>query len=323
MSRLPASARMQRVLAIVPWIAANDGPRIDDVCARFGFNREQLLRDINIASFVGLPPYTADELIELTYDQDRVWVHYPRMFTRPLRLTPEEGLALVAAGAAARALPGADAGGPLSTGLAKVAAVLDVDPHDLDVDLGDAPSEAFTALQHAIASRHTVEIDYYSFGRDDTSHRVIEPWRVWSDQGNWYVSGHCRSAQGERVFRLDRIRSISVLDETFEAPAGVSDAALFAPGPDTPRVTLDLAPSARWVLESYPSESVTERDDDTTRVVLAVTAAPWLERLLLTLGPAATVVDIDPRLGPPEVGADAAERVLRRYRDAVASDDRD
>lgn len=320
MTKVRASHRMQRLLAIVPWIAANHGPRLDDVCARFDLTRDELLRDLDIASFVGLPPYTPDELVELVYDDDRVWVHYPRVFSRPLRLTPEEGLALVAAGNAALALPGADDHGPLATGLAKVADVLHVDPANLDVDLGDAPPEAFATLTQAIAERHSVELDYYSFGRNQTSRRVVEPWRVWSDQGNWYLSGHCRTAGGERLFRLDRMNTVRVLDERFEPPPERSGADLFTAGPDTPRVTLDLTPAARWVVENYPADSVAERPDGSIRVVLAVTAPPWLERLLLTLGDDATVVEIDPRLGHADLAAVAAERVLGRYGDVTSTD---
>ncbi len=323
MTRARAPQRMMRLLALVPWIAANGGPRIDEVCARFDLTREQLLRDLDIASFVGLAPYTADELIELTYDDDRVWVHYPRMFTRPLRLTPEEGLALVVAGSAALALPGADRHGPLATAVTKLAAVLDVDPDRLEVDLGDAPAGAFGTLERAIRERRAVEIEYYSFGRNETTKRVVEPWRIWSDQGNWYLSAYCRTANGERLFRLDRINEISLLDERFESvPAGPATS-LFSATPDTPRVTLDVAPGARWVLENHPVETAEVLPNGHVRVVLAVAAAPWLERLLLTLGDDATVVEIDPRLGGADLAARAAARILANYGDAIASLDRD
>ncbi|HVX18017.1 MAG TPA: WYL domain-containing protein [Acidimicrobiales bacterium] len=323
MTRPTASDRLARILTVLPWIAANDGPLIDDVAARFGLERAGLLQDLNVASFVGLPPYSPDELIEVIFDDERVWVTYPRMFDRPLRLTNPEGLAVVAAGAAARSLPGADPDGPLATGLAKVATVLGLDPQDLDVDLGDAPTEAFDAVQRAISEQHPLEIEYFSFGRDERTTRVVEPWRMWSDEGNWYVSGHCRLANGERVFRLDRISSSRVLDEDFEIPAEFAPGVVFNPSPDMPRVTLDLSPQVRWVVENYPADAFEERPDGSLRVVLAVTARPWLERLLLTLGPDATVVDIDDRLGSPHVAAEAAARVLRRYDDAIASSDRD
>ena len=49
------------------------------------------------------------------------------------------------------------------------------------------------------------------------------------------------------------------------------------------------------------------------RVTLGVTATPWLERILLQLGPAAQVVTLDPRLGGADLAAAAADRVLARY----------
>jgi proteasome accessory factor C len=86
---------------------------------------------------------------------------------------------------------------------------------------------------------------------------------------------------------------------------------VYHPRAEDPRVTLELAPEAAWVVESYPSEETRERSDGSWRVVLAVSERAWLERLLLRLGPAARVV------APPElraVGAEAAKRLLTRYR---------
>ena len=83
---------------------------------------------------------------------------------------------------------------------------------------------------------------------------------------------------------------VQLLDETFDrdaatATAGDTGAGVgSSPGPDEPRVTLDVAPSARWVVETYPVEEVDDPDDGWLRVRLAVTATPWLERLLVRLG---------------------------------------
>jgi proteasome accessory factor C len=94
---------------------------------------------------------------------------------------------------------------------------------------------------------------------------------------------------------------------------------VFHPHDDDPRVTLELAPSAAWVTETYPAESTTTRPDGTIEVVLAVSEPAWLERLLIRLGPEA-------RVTAPEAarrsGADAAQRVLARYREASARSDR-
>jgi proteasome accessory factor C len=85
---------------------------------------------------------------------------------------------------------------------------------------------------------------------------------------------------------------------------------VYHPSPDDPRVTLRLAPAAEWVVESHPHESATQRKDGSWEVVLAVSEPAWLERLLVGLGPDATVV------APPalvELGPTAAARLRTRY----------
>ena len=46
---------------------------------------------------------------------------------------------------------------------------------------------------------------------------------------------------------------------------------------------------------------------------MGVAGAKWLERLLVRLGPEASVVEIDDRLGPPDLARRAAGSVLARY----------
>jgi proteasome accessory factor C len=312
--RLSANGRLQRLLSLVPWVAAHDGPTVDEVCRRFGLTREQLLADLDVVFLCGLYPYTPDELVEVVVEEDRVWIRYAEFFARPLRLTPEQALALVAAGASLLAAPGADPEGPLARGLAKLAAVLGVAPDEaLEVSLGTAAEETLELLQEAVRASRQVELDYYAFGRDERARRVVDPYRVYADQGQWYVAGWDHLRDGERVFRVDRISSATLLASTFDPPADQPDLGAYRPRPEDPRVVLDLAPGARWVVEQYPLERFEEREGGGCRVTLAVSAVPWLERLLLRLGPDATVVDWDGG-GPRDLAGDAACRVLARYR---------
>jgi proteasome accessory factor C len=168
------------------------------------------------------------------------------------------------------------------------------------------------ALRQASAGRHKVDVDYYSSGRDGRSRRVIHPWRVHNTAGQWYVAGWCELAGAERLFRVDRIRTAQVLDETFAAPqqarpGGGGD--LYHPGPDDALVVLDLAPTARWVAEQYPNEGVELRADGRLRVRLRTGQRAWLERLLLRAGTDTVVVE-----GDAAVRTGAAERILARYR---------
>jgi proteasome accessory factor C len=311
--RTTADDRLRRLLALVPWVAAHDGPAVEEVCARFGCTEAELLADLDLLFVCGVHPFTPDTLIEVDVADGRVWIRYADWFARPLRLTPAEGLALVAAGTALLATPGADPEGPLARGLAKLAAVLGVDPDEaVEVELGSAPADVLDAVQRAVADRRALEVDYYSYGRDVWARRVIEPYRVLSMAGQWYVPAWCRQAQAERLFRVDRMRAPLVLDEHVEPRASEAPGTVYHPRPDDPVVELELAPEARWVAERYPVEQVEEQDAGRLVVRLRVSERPWLERLLLQLGPAAVV-----RAGAEGVTAAAAARVLRLYSGSV------
>lgn len=308
-----SAARLQRLLAMVPWIAAHDGPAVDEICERFGLTPDELAADLEVVWLVGLPPYTPDALIDVVQEGDRVWIHYADVFASPQRLTPDQAVALLAAGASVLALPGADPAGALARGVQKLGAVLGVEGGQvLDVDLGGAPAEVLEVLRTAVGERRRVHLDYYSYGRDTRTERDVDPYLIHAQDGSLYVLGHCHLAGEERRFRIDRIAAASLLDDTFDAVPTDLATEVFQPDVDDPRITLRLAPPARWVAETYPVESVEEAGGGDLVVTLAVAAEPWLERLLLSLGPDAEVVESPATLRG--AGRRAAERILARYR---------
>jgi proteasome accessory factor C len=301
--------RLRRLLALVPWVAAHDGPTIAEVCDRFDCSEEDLMEDLERLFLCGLYPFTPDTLIEVDIDEGRVWIRYADVFARPLRLTPAEGLAVVAAGAALLTSPVTTDSEPLARGLAKLAAVLGVDADEMvEVELGDAPPGLLADLQRAAAEHRQAEVEYYSYGRDAWTTRTIDPHRVFGSAGQWYVAAWCHRVDDERLFRVDRMRAVRLLDETFTPRKTAPAAAVFSPRSDDATVVLELAPEARWVLEAYPHEKVEERARGKVRVTLRVSERAWLERLLLRLGPGAKVV-----AGDKTVASDAARRLLLRY----------
>lgn len=309
----PAAARLQRVLALVPWILANPGVTMPELAARFAIPEDELEADLELLPMCGLPPYTADRLIDVWVGDDGgVTIRLAEYFERALRPTPAEGVALLAAGRALLAVPGAEDAGPLTSALDKLEAALGA-RGGVAVDVGSA-GDHLARLQVAVADGEQLELEYYSFARDKMTTRVVDPRRVFHAFGAWYLDAYCRTAEGERLFRVDRVRAVTPTGESAAPPPEDPDDTLadlvYRPGPNDPRVKLRIEPEARWVVESYPTESVTERADGRVDVVLAVSAPAFLERLLLGLGPAAQV------LGPPEAQADlraTAARILRRY----------
>ena len=312
--RALAGPEIQRILALVPWIVAHPGSPKPEIALRFGITVEQLDDDLALVLMIGVPPYSPGDYLDVEDDEDgNVTIRLAEYFRRPLRLTPAEGLALLAAGRALLAVPGSDPNGPLATALAKLEDALELP--GLVVDVGEP--EQLAAMRDAVAAHRRVEIEYWSAGRDDQTTRRIDPEVVFFATGEWYVGAYCHRARDERMFRVDRIRSVEPTGETFEPGAtGFETGDVYSPRADDTRVTLELAPAAAWVAEAYPTEAVTERADGSLEIVLAVSERAWLERLLLRLGPdarAVAPVEIEP------LAADAARRILRRYGETGSS----
>jgi proteasome accessory factor C len=310
--RSNAEVEIQRILALVPFLVAHPGAAKDDIAARFGLDAEQLEADLELVLMIGVPPYGPGDYIDVDDEGDTVTLRMAESFRRPLQLSPTEGLAVLAAGRALLGVAGSDPTGPLASALDKLAAALDAP----DVRVEVPNPEHLDAVRRAADDGERIEIEYWSAGRDELTHRRIDPRAVFLAAGEWYVDAYCRQAEANRLFRVDRIRALRVTGEHFEAPDGSAPAAVFSPRPADPRVTLELAPSAAWVVEQYPVEATTNEPDGRLQVVLAVSEPAFLERLLLRLGPDAVMLD-DDRSGVSASGA--AVRVLARYGDDEGS----
>ena len=314
MADLTAGERLERTLAIVPWVALQAGgwASWEEICERFDLTVEQAEECLTVASMVGVAPFTPDALIDVFIESDGVAITLPDWFRRPLRPTPEQTFALLTTAKTLDAIDHGRSSGAMRRAIEKVLAALGGERTPIDVAIDDAPDELLDTLRHAIAERRLVEFDYYSFGRDELGRRSVEPWRVQQADGHWYLQGWSREREGERIFRVDRILALRVADEVVEVPTDLPGFRAFVADEADGLVRLRLRPSAAWVLEYYPVEHAERRDDATIDVTLAVGAAGWLERLLLRLGPDATVLDAPASLTGVDVAA--ARRLLERYR---------
>src|ERR1700727_1400470 len=115
----------------------------------------------------------------------------------------------------------------------------------------------------------------------------------------------CLRAEAMRLFRLDRVLSLEVLDVPSSPPEQAQpvdvDQGLFRPSPDDVPVVLELSVAGRWVAEYYPCESVCDLEDGRLRVVLRTPNTGWVRRLALRLGEDGRVVS------PPSLVAEVRE----------------
>jgi proteasome accessory factor C len=301
--------RLSRILALIPYVLAKDGAKVSDIVERFGYTEAELTRDLNTVFFCGLPGYTPGDLMEAYIDGDEVVIDAADYFARAPRLTSMEALGLIAAG---MAILGSGQGSPeLEKAVDKLTKSLLPDGGAaIDVDVsGD--SRNLAALKMAATQRRVVRITYRSLTHEEETLRDIEPWAVVTTLGNWYVQGHCRMVDAERVFRVDRIRQMEVLDEEFERPSDLTEPGIgYTPSDDDIAARIMLSPSARWVLDYYPVD-VLEETKTGTEIRFTSPDAEIPARLLLRLGPEARLLEGE------EVRArlvSIAETLLTRYR---------
>jgi predicted DNA-binding transcriptional regulator YafY len=176
----------------------------------------------------------------------------------------------------------------------------------LSIDLADGAQEGtLRAARLALADRRRLRLRYLVPSRDETTDRDVDPIRVISVAGHWYLDAWCHRAEAVRRFRVDRVVELEVLEVDGTPPAEAVTAddgdRLFAAGPDDAVVTLDLTPAARWVAEYYPVEGCEPRPRGVTRIRLRTANPDWVPRLVLRTGGAARIV------APPELARAAAE----------------
>jgi proteasome accessory factor C len=305
--------RLGRLLNLVPYLLARPGIPVAEAAAGLDVTERQLREDLELLWVCGLPGYGPGDLIDMALDGDRVTITYDAGIDRPLRLNPDEALALVVALRMLAETPGTGTRDAIERALAKIeSAAGDLADTPVAVRL-PADAERLDAIRAAAESGHALHLTYYTPARDETTDRVVDPLRVVMVAGRAYLEAWCRKAEGTRMFRVDRIDAFSELDEPAAPPAGarlhdVSDG-VFHPSADLPLVTLRVGRGGRWITEYYPCEEV-RRDGDEWLVGMRVTDLGWAQRLLLGLGPDVTVV------GPPELVdriRDQATKALDQY----------
>src|SRR6202050_2066547 len=104
----PASDRLQRLLALVPYVVSRSAVGLADTAAAFGLTERELVDDLNMLWCVELrspDPYCP---IDLSYEGGEIVVSQAESMGRPLRLAVDEGSAQLLAprGLAGLAGPG-------------------------------------------------------------------------------------------------------------------------------------------------------------------------------------------------------------------------
>jgi proteasome accessory factor C len=297
------STRLVRLLNMVPYFQANPKITYAEAASDLGVSTEQLRDDLNQLWMCGLPGYGPGDLIDFEFSGDTIEVTFSAGIDHPLRLTSPEATGVLVALRALADVPGMVDPKAARSAIAKIESAAGVVGHGdgMPAAAVDEPapieSEAAAAVRAAARDGRALSIEYYSASHDMLSSRVVDPIRVVLIADHSYLEAWCRSAEGVRLFRFDRIVDAHVLDEPSAPPPPAVQA-----GPDTslfdadpansslPSALLLIARSASWMFDYYPLREIRELPDGACEAAMTYASDDWMTRFILGFGSAVRVL---------------------------------
>ena len=267
--------------------AAREGRKLElgELCGQLQVSEQELRQDIDVLNVVNFGGGSYVLYAEITGDQIEVDPEpYGDNFARPARLLPLEAKALVAAiDLIGEHLPE----GSLSGARQKIVDALGQDPAHEGLQITTAKgddSEVARVVSRAIAERRLLEIEHYKEELDEFTKRRIEPYKLMNGREGWYVHSWDPDKDDTRSFRLDRIRSATVLDESFERRPGIEPDVHGWPSTgevaDSRIARVWMAPErARWARED--KRVVEDLADEAVVVELSFAGHEYLAREIL------------------------------------------
>jgi len=290
-----ATTRLSRLLALVPWVLHHQGVPLADAAAAFDVTEAQLIADLELLFVCGTPGHLPDDLIEAEWEDGKVFIGNAEAIARPLRLSIDEAVTLIVGLKMLATAPGVE--GAVDRALAKLEAATGglTEPigQRLHVDL-DAAGRHLATAREGIETQRRLRMRYFVQGRDEVTERDVDPMRVVNLDSHWYLEGYCHLAHDTRLFRVDRIEELALLDIDGSPPRDALRRDLaegsFAPRPTDEVAIVDTDAHGAWIAEYYPTEETSALPDGGVRATLRVADPAWLVRLVARLGGHAQIV---------------------------------
>lgn len=302
------SNRLSRLLKLIPFLQKNSGVSVEQTARLFEISEKDLISDLNLIWLCGLPGYSHLELIDVSYDSGFISIANAETLERPMRISFEEGAALLLAiTKLSEVTPQSDSGTLISL-RNKIASLLALDlPKNAAISSHERASLILPEIHNAIDSPNSLlDIDYFSATLNESISLRIKPIEVQSRNGFLYLLGYCLSERRHRFFRMDRV--LRVLSINGEVPNSLGDIHTN----ESAMVSVEVDERGAWFIQKWGLDSLKR---DPHRMVFSgafpVYDSRWLERAVLAS--CGTLRVLGPESHRAQVAL-AATRTLEKYR---------
>ena len=293
--------RTARLLDLVPYINTHQGIALKDLAAVFEVSNAQMVNDLTTLWMCGLPGYTPLELMDLDFESGYVNISNAPTLAKPRSVTFDEGVALILGLDLLRAsIPTdrIDLLEKIDSLSARLSSIINLNSTFSVV--APVNQGVSAAIDEALASRSSLEIEYHSMYRDEITQRTIFPIEIIEVEGQQYLSSYCYSASDFRQFKLDRIQKAVVTQESKTIPEDATD---------TQRINsrLKVLKPTREIAERFSRQDLKAGSEFDFQTY----SQQWLERSILSSGDGVAL------LTPPEIRASIAQMaqsMLDRYK---------
>jgi len=293
--------RTARLLDLVPYINTHQGIALKDLASVFEVSNAQMVNDLTTLWMCGLPGYTPLELMDLDFESGYVNISNAPTLAKPRSVTFDEGVALILGLDLLRASIPTDRSDLLEkidSLSARLSSIINLNStFSVIAPINQGVS---AAIDEALASRSSLEIEYHSMYRDEITQRTIFPIEIIEVEGQQYLSSYCYSATDFRQFKLDRIQKAIVTQESKTIPEDATD---------TQRINsrLKVLKPTREMAERFSRQDLKAGSEFDFQTY----SQQWLERSILSSGDGVAL------LTPPEIRASIAQMaqsMLDRYK---------
>ena len=163
-------------------------------------------------------------------------------------------------------------------------------------------------LRMAMHESKQVRMRYQSRSQPEPTTRAVDPYALVHRWGWWYLAGYCHLRREVRTFRVDRIKEICLLEESFDYPADFDMQAYLQqdiPSEPPQQVQLRFMPEAEQMLKADSAywDSIDKQADDCFLVSFSSADLNFAASFALSFSPLAEVI------APPELRKIVKERL--------------